>query len=276
MSKVPASGTLYFVREELVWLDEESPRRGDALQASLEFVGALGLLLFASLRAMFRTRLELGETLHQMAFIGAASAPIVALTSAFTGAVVTLYSASLLVDAGGGGFVGGAIALAMTRELAPILTGIMVTARCGSAIAAQIGTMKITEQIDALRALAVSPIQYLVVPRVLASLAMFPMLGMVANGAGVLGGWTVAQAFGITTNSFLQSIRLLTEPFDLIGGLIKTLVFALIVALVCCQQGLATRGGAAGVGHATTRAVVISMVLIFAANYFLANILFAK
>jgi phospholipid/cholesterol/gamma-HCH transport system permease protein len=152
------------VREELVWLDEESPRRGGALQASLEFVGALGLLLFASLRGILQARIELRETLHQMAFIGAASAPIVALTSAFTGAVVTLYSASLLVDVGGGGFVGGAIALAMTRELAPILTGIMVTARCGSAIAAQLGTMKITEQIDALRALAVSPIQYLVIP----------------------------------------------------------------------------------------------------------------
>jgi phospholipid/cholesterol/gamma-HCH transport system permease protein len=138
-------------------LDEESPRRGGALQASLEFVGALGLLLFASLRGILQARIELRETLHQMAFIGAASAAIVALTSAFTGAVVTLYSASLLVDVGGGGFVGGAIALAMTRELAPILTGIMVTARCGSAIAAQLGTMKITEQIDALRALAVSP-----------------------------------------------------------------------------------------------------------------------
>jgi phospholipid/cholesterol/gamma-HCH transport system permease protein len=249
------------VREELVWLDEESPRRQGALQASLEFVGALGLLLFASLRGILQARIELRETLHQIAF---------------TGAVVTLYSASLLVDVGGGGFVGGAIALAMTRELAPILTGIMVTARCGSAIAAQLGTMKITEQIDALRALAVSPVQYLVVPRVLASLAMFPMLCMIANAAGVLGGWAVAQAFGVSTNSFLQSIRLLTEPFDLIGGLLKTLAFALIVSLVSCQQGLGARGGAAGVGHATTRAVVLSMVLIFAANYFLADLLFAK
>jgi phospholipid/cholesterol/gamma-HCH transport system permease protein len=152
----------------------------------------------------------------------------------------------------------------------------MVTARCGSAIAAQLGTMKITEQIDALRALAVSPVQYLVIPRVLASLVMFPMLCMIANAAGVLGGWAVAQAFGVSTNSFLQSIRLLTEPFDLIGGLLKTLAFALIVSLVSCQQGLGARGGAAGVGHATTRAVVLSMVLIFAANYFLADLLFAK
>jgi phospholipid/cholesterol/gamma-HCH transport system permease protein len=263
------------VREELIWLDEEARRPTNPLQASLEFVGALGLLLFASGRALLQGRIEVRETLHQMAFIGAASAPIVALTSAFTGAVVTLYSASLLVEVGGGGFVGGAIALAMMRELAPILTGIMVTARCGSAIAAQLGTMKITEQIDALRALAVSPIQYLVIPRVLAALVMFPLLCMIANFAGVGGGWVVANAFGIPLHSFLQSIRLLTEPFDLIGGLIKTLVFALIVTLVSCQQGLGARGGAAGVGHATTRAVVLSMVLIFAANYFLADFLFA-
>ncbi|MCS7272747.1 MAG: ABC transporter permease [Fimbriimonadales bacterium] len=264
------------MREELVWLDEESPRARNAVQASLEFVGALGVLLFASIRGLFSGRLEWRETLHQMAFIGAASAPIVALTSAFTGAVVTLYSASLFVEVGGGNFVGGALAVAMFRELAPILTGIMVTARCGSAIAAQLGTMKITEQIDALRALAVSPIQYLVIPRVLASLVMFPMLGMIANFAGIVGGWVVADAFGIGLSSFLQSIRLLAEPFDLIGGLIKTLVFALIVSLVSAQQGLAARGGAVGVGRATTRAVVLSMVLIFAANYFLADLLFAK
>lgn len=259
-----------------MWLDEESPRRSHPLYATLEFVGALGVLFVASLRGVLGGRIEMRETVHQMAFIGAASAPIVALTSAFTGAVVTLYSASLLVDAGGSGFVGGALALAMTRELAPILTGIMVTARCGSAIAAQLGTMKITEQIDALRALAVSPVQYLVIPRVLAALIMFPMLGMIANFAGLAGGFVVANAFGIGVNNFLQSIRLLTEPFDVIGGLIKTLVFALIVTLVSAQQGLSTRGGAAGVGHATTRAVVISMVLIFAANYFLADLLFAE
>ena len=264
------------MREELVWLDDESGRRQSVWRASLEFVGALWLLIIASLRAVLQGRIEARETVHQMAFIGAASAPIVALTSAFTGAVVTLYSASLLVQAGGGGFVGGAIALAMTRELAPILTGIMVTARCGSAIAAQLGTMKITEQIDALRALAVSPVQYLVVPRVLAALAMFPMLCAIANFAGIGGGWVVANAFGIGLNSFLDSIRLLTKPFDLVGGLIKTLVFALIVTIVSCQQGLGARGGAAGVGYATTRAVVLSMVLIFAANYFLADLLFAK
>lgn len=264
------------MREELVWTDEGVPEQPSALRATLEFVGALWLLLIATLRGLLRGRFEWQECLHQMAFIGAASAPIVALTSAFTGAVVTLYSASLLVDVGGGGFVGGAIALAMTRELAPILTGIMVTARCGSAIAAQLGTMKITEQIDALRALAVSPIQYLVIPRVLAAQAMFPLLCMIANFAGVGGGWVVANAFGISASSFLQSIRVLTEPFDLIGGLIKALVFAVIVTLVSCQQGLGTRGGAAGVGHATTRAVVLSMVLIFAANYFLADLLFAQ
>ncbi len=264
------------MREELIWADEGAPTTRSIPYLVLEFIGAVWVLLIASLRTLIRGRLELKETLHQMAFIGATSVPIVALTSAFTGAVVTLYSASLLVRAGGGGFVGGAIALAMARELAPILTGIMVTARCGSAIAAQLGTMKITEQIDALRALAVSPIQYLVVPRLLAGLVMFPMLCVVANFAGVVGGWVVADAFGISANRYLQSIQLLVEPFDFIGGLIKSVVFAVIVITVCCQQGLDTRGGAVGVGHATTRAVVLSMVLVFVANYFLADALFAK
>jgi phospholipid/cholesterol/gamma-HCH transport system permease protein len=264
------------MREELVWTDEGAEEQPSALQATLEFIGALWLLLIATLRGLFRGRFEVQELLHQMAFIGATSVPIVALTSSLAGAVITLYSTSLLLRVGGGGFVGGALSVAMTREIAPILTGIMVTARCGSAMAAQLGTMKITEQIDALRALAVSPIQYLVVPRLLASLVMFPLLCVVASLAGILGGLTIAAALGVPTPVYFRSVQLFTEPFDLVGGLIKTVAFAAIVVLVCCQQGLSARGGAAGVGNATTRAVVLSMVLIFVANYFLADALFAK
>lgn len=264
------------MREELIWLDDEAPRRPSAVLAALEFLGALALLFFATLRGLIWGRKEWRETLHQMAFIGATSVPIVALTSAFTGAVITLYSASLLVRVGGASFVGGATGLALARELAPILTGIMVTARCGSAIAAQLGTMKITEQIDALRALAVSPIQYLVVPRLIAGLVMFPLLGTVANLAGVLGGAVVASAFDIGMPTYLRSIQLFVEPFDFLGGLVKTVAFAMIIIMVSCQQGLGARGGAAGVGHATTRAVVLSMVLVFVANYFLADALFTK
>lgn len=264
------------MREELVWQDEEAPQRASVAGVVLEFIGGLTLLLVASVRGLLAGRKEWREMLHQMAFIGATSAPIVVLTSAFTGAVITLYSASLLVRVGGGSFVGGATALAIARELAPILTGIMVTARCGSAIAAQLGTMKITEQIDALRALAVSPVQYLVVPRLIAGLLMFPLLGAIANFAGVLGGGVVATAFEISPFTYLRSIQLFVEPFDFIGGLIKTLVFALIIIMVSCHQGLSARGGAVGVGHATTRAVVLSMVLVFIANYFLADALFAK
>jgi phospholipid/cholesterol/gamma-HCH transport system permease protein len=264
------------MREELVWTDEGAPEQPSVIRAVLEFIGAIGVLLVATLRNMLLGRFEGRECLHQMAFIGATSVPIVALTSSFAGAVITLYSTSLLLRVGGSGFVGGALSVAMTREIAPILTGIMVTARCGSAIAAQLGTMKITEQIDALRALGVSPIQYLVVPRLLASLVMFPLLGVVANFAGILGGLAVASALGVPASIYFRSVQLFTEPFDLIGGLIKTVVFAVIVMMVSCQQGLGARGGAVGVGHATTRAVVLSMVLIFVANYFLADALFAK
>jgi phospholipid/cholesterol/gamma-HCH transport system permease protein len=264
------------MREELVWTDEGAPEQPSVARAVLEFIGAIGVLLAATLRSVLLGRLEGRECLHQMAFIGATSVPIVALTSSFAGAVITLYSTSLLLRVGGSGFVGGALSVAMTREIAPILTGIMVTARCGSAIAAQLGTMKITEQIDALRALGVSPVQYLVVPRLLASLVMFPLLCVVANFAGVLGGLAVASALGVSASVYFRSVQLFTEPFDFIGGLIKTVVFAVIVMMVSCQQGLGARGGAVGVGHATTRAVVLSMVLIFVANYFLADALFAK
>ncbi|MEN3002450.1 MAG: ABC transporter permease, partial [Armatimonadota bacterium] len=270
------SGYSFSVREELVWADEGAPESPSAWRATLEFIGSVGLLLMAALRGLLLGRLEGRETLHQMAFIGATSVPIVMLTSSLAGAVITLYSTSLLLRVGGSGFVGGALSVAMTREIAPILTGIMVTARCGSAIAAQLGTMKITEQIDALRALGVSPVQYLVVPRLLASLVMFPLLGVVASFAGVLGGLMVAVALGVPTPVYFRSVQLFTEPFDLIGGLIKTVVFAVIMVMVCCQQGLSARGGAVGVGHATTRAVVLTMVLIFVANYFLADALFAE
>jgi phospholipid/cholesterol/gamma-HCH transport system permease protein len=146
----------------------------------------------------------------------------------------------------------------------------MVAARCGSAMAAQIGSMKVTEQIDALRSLAVHPYNYLLVPRVIAGIVMLPMLGMVADASGVMGGMLVAWAHKIPPTQFWRSVQVFSEPKDFIGGLEKTVLFGLIVALVSCQQGLGATGGAVGVGKATTNAVVISMVLIYISNYFLA------
>jgi phospholipid/cholesterol/gamma-HCH transport system permease protein len=250
-------------------------RRGLApVVGFLSFVGDSGLLVCRYAGRLIGGPYEVRELVQQMAFVGAASVPIVAVTSAFSGAVLSLYSSLLLVQFGVGSLTGGAVGLAMTRELAPVLAGIMVAARCGSAMAAQIGSMKVTEQIDALRALAVSPIGYLVVPRVTACLLMLPVLCLLGMYAGVIGGLVVGEAMGVPAASFMRTLTDFVEPSDITGGLIKSLAFGLIVSIVSCREGLATEGGAVGVGRATTSAVVTSMVLIYIINYFLAAWLF--
>ncbi len=244
------------------------------LFAVLNFVGESTIILVDATRRMFRKPFEAGEIVGQMAFIGAASVPIVALTAFFSGAVLSLYSSEFLIRYGATSFLGGTIGLAATRELAPVLAGIMVAARCGSAMAAQIGSMAVTEQIDALKMLSVHPTNYLVVPRIIAGVLMLPVLALVGMYAAVFGGWLVALVSQVSTSAFLQSIQQYVTPWDFVGGLIKTPFFGLIVAVVACQQGLRTTEGAVGVGRATTNTVVISMVLIYITNYFLADILY--
>lgn len=241
----------------------------------LTFVGECSILLWSAATRLFRTPREFGETVSQMAFIGAASVPIVALTTFSSGAVLSLYSADLLVRYGASHLAGATVGLALTREIAPVLAGIMVAARCGSAMAAQIGTMAVTEQIDALRSLNVHPTNYLVLPRLIAGVTMLPILGLVGMYAGVLGGYLVSVPLtGVPSGSFWSSIRQFVEPSDFVGGMLKTVVFGLVVALVACQQGLRTKGGAVGVGRATTNTVVITMVLIYVLNYFLTAVLY--
>lgn len=242
--------------------------------AVFTFIGEVSILLGDAVRRVFLPPYELRETLNQMAFIGAASVPLVALTNFFSGAVLALYSTEFLVRYGGTPFVGGTVALAMSREIAPVLVGLMVTARCGSAMAAQIAQMQVTEQVDALRMLSVNPTNYLVVPRMLAGITMLPILALVGVYSGTVGGWLVAAANGVPTGSFVQSIQQYLTPWDFVGGILKTPFFGLIVAIVASQQGLRTREGAVGVGRATTNTVVISMVLIYVANYFLATVFF--
>jgi len=242
----------------------------------LTFIGEVTILIGNYVSRLIRGPYEFAEWINQMAFVGVASVPIVAVTAGFSGAVLSLYSALLLVKFNVGSLTGGAVGLAITRELAPVLAGIMVSARAGSAMAAQIGSMKVTEQVDALRALAVSPISYLVVPRVTACLFMLPILCLVGMYAGVLGGMVVAEAMGVPRDSFLRTMVQMVQPRDIMGGLLKSLVFGLLLSVVSCRQGLATEGGAEGVGRSTTNAVVYSMVLIYITNYFLARALFTQ
>lgn len=241
----------------------------------LTFVGEIAILFWQTLTRLLTRPFETKEMFSQMAFIGVSSVPIIALTTFSSGAVIALYTSQILVKYGASSLAGGTIALSVTREIAPVLAGIMVAARCGSAMAAQIGTMTVTEQIDALRALRVPPINYLVVPRVIAAVTMLPILAVVGMYAGVFGGYLVAvPVSGIPSGAFFRSLEAFMTMHDVWSGMLKTAVFGLIVALVACQQGMRTAGGAVGVGHATTRTVVITMVLIYVANYFLTAALF--
>ena len=246
-----------------------------AAMESLTFVGETSILFVEVCRRLFSRPFEWREMLNQMAFIGVSSVPIVVLTTFSSGAVLALYSADLLVGFGASELAGATIGLALTREIAPVLVGIMVAARCGSAMAAQIGSMAVTEQIDALRSLNVPPVSYLVLPRVLAAVTMLPILCMIGVYTGIYGGYLVSvKISGVASGTFLQSLRQWIEPADFVNGMWKTVVFGLIVALVACQQGLRTSKGAVGVGEATTRTVVITMVLIYVVNYVMTALLF--
>ncbi|MGQ9808996.1 MAG: MlaE family ABC transporter permease [Armatimonadota bacterium] len=248
-----------------------------ALRQLLEFLEGVGeciSLLAGSLRFIVTRRVVWRDAVTQMSSIGVDSLLLVMITVAFSGAVVALYSSALLTRWGVSSYVGGGLVLSVVREIGPVLTAVVVAARSGSAIAAEIGTMKVTEQVDALRSLAISPVEYLVAPRVLASLVVFPMLTVFADFTGALGGYVVAVASGVPAGTFMDSTERFVEAYDISMGLVKALVFGLVVSLVCCQQGLRTRGGATGVGRSTTNAVVVSIVLIYILNFFLAYLMF--
>jgi len=213
--------------------------------------------------------------LEQMVHLGVDSLPIVLLTMLFTGMVITLQTANEFIKYGAQSSVGGVVAISMLRELAPVLTGVVVAGRVGAAIAAEIGSMKVTEQIDALRVMAVNPIQYLVVPRLLACLMMVPMLVVFADIIGTLGGYLVATLYaGIGSFTYLNSIKVFTDVHDVIGGLVKAMFFGGTIAIIGCYKGLTATEGAVGVGHATTASVVSSIIIIFISNYFLSMLLY--
>lgn len=238
------------------------------------FIGEFWMIGFAAAKRIFAGDISLRDTISQMALTGVNSIPIVLVTTAFSGAVLALYTAQLFVAYGVGNLVGGGISLSVARELAPVLTAVVVAARAGSAIAAEIGTMKVTEQVDALRSLGTSPIQYLVVPRLLALIVMLPVLTMLGIMVGSFGGYVVAVNVGVTPTAYLESARVWLDLYDVAMGLLKTVFFGIFIAIVGCQQGLASEGGAAGVGRSTMNAVVISMILIYISNYFLAWLMF--
>ncbi len=239
------------------------------MEAGLAFVGDLFRMGLEATGFIARGRLRFDLLIRQMAAVGADSLPLCALILFFSGMVLGLNTADQFVRFGAAGYVGGIVAVSIVRELGPTLTGILVAARAGSAMAAETGSMVVSEQIDALRALAVSPVRYLVVPRLAASLIMLPVLTVIAEIFGALGSYIIALKAGVSPYQFIHSADVFLTGRDLFGGLAKTVVFGAIIALVGCRQGLRADPGAVGVGRATTSAVVISIVLILVADYFL-------
>lgn len=240
----------------------------------LEHTGQIMLLIgqtFMSLRRSPNGR----HVLRQMAHLGVDSLPIVALTMLFTGMVMTVQIAHEFIKYGAQSSVGGVVAIAVGRELSPVLTGVVAAGRVGAAITAEIGSMKVTEQIDALRVMATNPVAYLIVPRLIACVVMLPVLVIFADMIGTVGGYLVATLYaGINSFTFMNSIKVFAVINDVTGGLIKSMFFGAIIAVVGCYKGLTTAEGAEGVGQATTGSVVTSMILIFISNYFLSLILY--
>ncbi len=237
----------------------------------LNFCRVTGQMMLLFLDTLSKVReVSIKEMLRQMALLGADSLPIVLLTMLCTGMVFSVQTAKEFVALGASGTVGGIVAIAMGRELVPVLTGVVVAGRIGAAIAAELGTMKVTEQIDALRVMATSPVQYLVVPRFLAIAMMMPVLVVFGNFIGNAGGYFVAHYYAdIGSMTYLNSIRQLCVTFDVVGGMIKGVVFGAIISIVGCFKGLNAKQGAEGVGLATTASVVLSIILIFIFDYFL-------
>jgi phospholipid/cholesterol/gamma-HCH transport system permease protein len=233
--------------------------------------GALGhmtLFLVRAVRRVAAPPFRAMELLEQTRFIGNRSMSVVFLTSAFTGMVLALQGYNALVRFGSESLVGSLVALSLTRELAPVLAALMVTARAGSAITATLGNMRVGEQIDALRSLAVDPVQYLVSPRLVASVVVLPMLTAMFSLVGIASAYVFSVAvLRLDGGQFLSSVRDSVEWSDVSGGLLKSLVFGLIIAWIASYFGFFTEGGAKGVGAATTRAVVSTAVVVLVGDY---------
>ncbi len=241
----------------------------------IEETGQGVILLSKVLRGILKRPFPIRLTMQQMEEIGFRSLPVVLITAVFTGAVLALQTYSGFKRFGAEGLVGTVVALSMTRELGPVLASIMVAGRVGSAMAAELGTMRVTEQIDALITLATDPVHYLVVPRFVASFIMLPFLVMFADLIGIIGGYVVAVSIlGTSSTTYVNRTLQYLEFNDITVGLIKAAVFGMIIALVGCHMGFYTSGGAEGVGRATTRAVVGASILILISNYFLTALMF--
>ncbi|MBN1356258.1 ABC transporter permease [bacterium] len=238
--------------------------------------GRIVLLLWSTLRWSIRRPFRVHLLFRSMEEIGVKSLPVVVITAMFTGGILALQSYSSFKRFNAESLIGTMVAIALCRELAPVLTGLIVAGRVGSAMAAELGTMRVTEQIDALYTLAVNPVHYLIVPRFIASMIMLPVMTMLADGLGIAGGYLVAtRVYQLNSVVYIRSSFNFLEYEDVYSGLIKSAVFGIIIAIVGCYKGFYTMGGAEGVGRSTTSAVVVSMMLILIIDYFMGALFFS-
>jgi phospholipid/cholesterol/gamma-HCH transport system permease protein len=248
---------------------------GRLFLALFEQTGLWFQMLWRTIAWAFRPPFGITEWFRQMVRLGVDSIPVVVLTAMFTGMVLALQTYSGFQRVHAENFVGSVVALAMVRELSPVLVGLMVTGRVGSSMAAEIGTMRVTEQIDALEALATDPIHYLFVPRVIAGITMLPLLVLLGDALGIYGGYLVAvRLLGANPVQYDENSYKYLEMHDIWTGLVKAAVFGLILTLTGCMKGYFTKGGAEGVGRATTSAVVTASLIILLSDFFLTKLMF--
>lgn len=241
----------------------------------MERLGAAFMLAGRATFHLLKGRISLRNSIEQMAVVGPESVGVALMTAAFVGMVFTIQVAREFIAFGATSAVGGILAIALTRELGPVLTAVVLAGRVGSAFAAEIGTMKVTEQIDALYMLGTDPVDYLVVPRCIACILMLPILNILSLVTGLWGGMIIADfLYGIPRGIYIESIQNFLQSWDIWSSVIKSGVFGGVVAIIGCNWGLTTSGGAKEVGQSTTAAVVISLLAIFMLNFFLSWALF--
>ncbi len=254
----------------------------------LSQVESLGTRVLRAVNAMGKMTIFLGEAaanafvpplrarhvVRQVHFIGARSLFVIVLTAAFTGMVLALQGYHTLRKFGSEGLLGSAVALSLIRELGPVLTALMVTGRAGSALAAEIGIMRIGEQIDSLESMGIDPVKYLVSPRILGALVSVPLLTALFDVIGIAGGYLVGvRLLGVNAGVYVSRMTESVELSDIVNGFVKSIVFSIVIAWVCTFKGFFTERGAEGVGRATTSAVVLSSVLILVGDYVLTSVL---
>jgi len=248
---------------------------GRRIEDTLAEVGRIALLVADMVRWLVPALTSLRLIVQQMSAIGVGSLGLVAVVSLFTGAVAAVQAAYQFTSVVPLKFLGAVILRSVIIELGPVLSALVLSGRVGASIAAELGTMKVTEQIDALKAMAINPVRYLVVPRVVAAILMFPIVTIYADTIAIFGGWVVAvTSLGFNTHVYVQGLQEFFLVKDLAAGLFKSFIFGGIIATMGCHYGFSTEGGAEGVGIATTRAVVASCVLVLISDYVLAHLLF--